>query len=205
MSSPGGTAGSRRTATRVKRGAISLSNSSHFPLMPYSNLRETCGIAARPRQTLDESGANWIGDCANTIGMVRLACSNGPAVCGANGQDDIRREAQPIPLRVCGCRRHCLRPSVRRSVRCGHRSSPIAAGHGEKPQCGPVASGSVRASTHEHTDAPHPLCLLRTHRKRPYAAAPPSSVMNSRRFIRSPRRRWRPGWGIVQDRAPWRS
>jgi hypothetical protein len=29
-------AGSRRTAARVTRGAISLSNSSHFPLMPYS-------------------------------------------------------------------------------------------------------------------------------------------------------------------------
>ena len=29
--------GSRRTAARVTRGAISLSSSSHFPLMPYSD------------------------------------------------------------------------------------------------------------------------------------------------------------------------
>ena len=31
-------AGSRRTATRFTPGAICLSNSSHFALMPYSNV-----------------------------------------------------------------------------------------------------------------------------------------------------------------------
>jgi hypothetical protein len=34
---------------------------------------------------------------------------------------------------------------------------------------------------------------------------PPSIVMNSRRFIRSPRRRERAGSGEFQDRAPWGS
>src|SRR5262245_59875371 len=33
---PAGRVGSRSTATRVTRGAISLSSSSHFPLVPYS-------------------------------------------------------------------------------------------------------------------------------------------------------------------------
>jgi hypothetical protein len=32
-------------------------------------------------------------------------------------------------------------------------------------------------------------------------AAPPSSVMNSRRFIRSPRRRGRGGWAALRGRA----
>ena len=41
----------------------------------------------------------------------------------------------------------------------------------------------------EHADAPHALALLRARRERPRAAAPPSSVMNSRRLTRSPRRR----------------
>ena len=50
------------TAARVTPGAISLSNSSHFPLMPYSNSSETGGVAARPRQALDEAGADRIGD-----------------------------------------------------------------------------------------------------------------------------------------------
>ena len=40
----------------------------------------------------------------------------------------------------------------------------------------------VRGYSHEHADAPHPLALLRARRERPAAAAPPSSVMNSRRF-----------------------
>ena len=53
------------------------------------------------------------------------------------------------------------------------------------------ASAIVRGDAHEHADAPHPLALLRARRKRPRAAAPPSSVMNSRRLIRSPRRRGR--------------
>ena len=35
-------------------------------------------------------------------------------------------------------------------------------------------------------------------------AMAPSSVMNSRRFIQSPRRRGRPAWERVQGRAPWR-
>ena len=30
--------------------------------------------------------------CTNTIGTVRVACSNGPTVAAASGQDDVRRE-----------------------------------------------------------------------------------------------------------------
>ena len=47
--------------------------------------------------------------------------------------------------------------------------------------------------------------LLRPRRERPRAAAPPSSVMNSRRFIRSPRRRGRAESVEFRGRAPWRS
>ena len=35
------------------------------------------------------------------------------------------------------------------------------------------------------------------------AAAPPSSVMNLRLFIRSPRRRWRAAAAALRGRAPW--
>ena len=55
-------AGSRRTAARVTPGAICLSSSSHFPLMPYSNCDKAGGVAARPRQAIDEAGADRIGD-----------------------------------------------------------------------------------------------------------------------------------------------
>ena len=88
------------TAARVMRGAISLSNSSHFPLMPYSN-HETGGVAARPRQAIDEAGADRIGDRANTIGTVRVACCSGPD--RAVGHDDVRRERDQLRHVVGEC------------------------------------------------------------------------------------------------------
>ena len=54
--------GSRRTAARVTRGAISLSSSSHFAAHAVFESRETGGVAARPRQAVDEAGADRIGD-----------------------------------------------------------------------------------------------------------------------------------------------
>jgi hypothetical protein len=50
-------AGSRRTAARFTFGAICLSSSSHFALMLYY---KSSGIAAWPRQTIDEAGAHRI-------------------------------------------------------------------------------------------------------------------------------------------------
>ena len=47
--------------SRTTSGAISLSSSSHFALMLYSN-SEAGDVAARPRQALDEAGADWVGD-----------------------------------------------------------------------------------------------------------------------------------------------
>ena len=39
-----------------------LSSSSHFPPMPYSNIDETGGVAARPCQAIDEARGDRIGD-----------------------------------------------------------------------------------------------------------------------------------------------
>jgi hypothetical protein len=47
--------------------------------------------------------------------------------------------------------------------------------------------------------------LLRPCRERPRRRPPPRSDMNSRRFIRSPRRRGRAGSAALRGRAPWRS
>ena len=55
-------AGSRRTAARVTPGASSLSSSSHFALKLVFEQQETGGIAARPRQTIDEAGPDRIDD-----------------------------------------------------------------------------------------------------------------------------------------------
>ena len=89
---PSGDARSRRTATRVTRGAICLSSSSHFALMPYSN---------------------WVNPVALPPGRARLSTKPAPTGSGtlhehdrhgagrllqrphgrpASGQDDVRRE-----------------------------------------------------------------------------------------------------------------
>ena len=43
-------------------GAICLSSSSHFPLNAVFEQAKSGGVAARPRQALDEAGADRIGD-----------------------------------------------------------------------------------------------------------------------------------------------
>ena len=55
-------AGSRSTPSARHPGATSLSSSSHFALKPYSN-RKAGGVAAGPRQALDEAGADRIDAC----------------------------------------------------------------------------------------------------------------------------------------------
>ena len=54
--------GSRRTAARVTPGAVCLSSSSHFPAQVVFELKKAGHIAARPRQIIDEAGADRIGD-----------------------------------------------------------------------------------------------------------------------------------------------
>ena len=51
-----------------------------FPAHAVFERDKTGGVAARPRQAVDEAGADRIGDDRNTIGTVRVACSNGPTV-----------------------------------------------------------------------------------------------------------------------------
>ena len=69
-----------KTAARVTPGAICFRISSHFPAQAVFELHEAGGVAARPRQAVDEAGADRIGDVTNTIGTVRVACNNGSMV-----------------------------------------------------------------------------------------------------------------------------
>ena len=83
----------------------------------------------------------------------------------------------------------CRRPSRNLGFRPSRLRSPIALRIG-----------------HQHADPAHPFRLLRARDERPRrrAAVPPSSVMNSRRFTRSPRRRAVAKIEERRDRAPWR-
>jgi hypothetical protein len=68
--------GFRSTATRVTRDAISLSNSSHFALMPYSNWVNPV-ILPPGRAMLSTKAAPTGSDTTtNTIGTVEVTCCN---------------------------------------------------------------------------------------------------------------------------------
>ena len=77
---PAAMAGSRMTATRVTPGAICLSSSSHFPLMPYSNRVKPVALPPGRARLSTKPAPTGSVTCTNTIGTVRVACSNGTAV-----------------------------------------------------------------------------------------------------------------------------
>ena len=83
---------SRRTATRVTPGAICLSNSNHFPPMTVFEQKETGGIAARPRQAVDEAGADRIDDEREHDRHRAGRLQQRPDCRSARGQDDVWRE-----------------------------------------------------------------------------------------------------------------
>ena len=120
------------------------------------------------------------------------------------GQDHVGRERDQFRRVSANVGRHRRWPSACRSARCGRGPAQLRQPLQERPEAG-LKFRIVRGCGQEHADAPHPLGLLRAHRERPVAAAPPSSVMNSRRFIRSPRRRARAASAARRGRAPWRS
>ena len=112
-------------------------------LQPFSRqavfeLHEAGGVAARPRQAIDEAGADRIGDDRehDRHGAGRL--QQRPHGRGASGQDDVRRERDQfrrVSANVVGI---AGAPADDRSARCGRRSSPIAADPAEMPRGGPA-------------------------------------------------------------------
>src|SRR5215471_14633076 len=93
---PAGTAGSRTTATRFTPGAISLSSSSHLPLMLNSKDAKSCDVGARSRQALDPAAADRI-DRRHEHNRHGAACLLQRAHDRAGrSQDDIRRERDQL-------------------------------------------------------------------------------------------------------------
>ena len=71
---------SRRTATCLTSGAICLSTSSHFPLKPYSNARNPVTLPPGRARLETKPAPTGSMTTTNTIGTVRVACSNGATV-----------------------------------------------------------------------------------------------------------------------------
>ena len=74
--SPGGYSGVAKDATRVTPGAICLSSSSHFPLRPYSNEVKPVALPPGRARLSTKPAPTGSTTCTNTMGTVRVACSN---------------------------------------------------------------------------------------------------------------------------------
>ena len=140
---------------------------------------EAGGVAARPRQAVDEAGTDRVDDLQNTIGTVRVACSNDATTV-------------PPPARMTSG------ASATNSAACLRMSSALPRPTGIDPQVAADGPAQLLQALQERRDAG--LCsgssaaaVISTPMRRirspccaraasgHAAAAPPSSVMNSRR------------------------
>ena len=156
-----------------------------FPAHAVFELRKAGGVAARPRQAVDEAGGDRIDDdAANTIGTVRVACSNGPTV-EVPGQDDVRRERDQFRRVFANGVGIARGPAIVDPHVAADRSSPIAAAPARTRRGGPALPDRPRQGQ-KHADAPHAIGLLRARRERPRRCRAAESVMNSRRLMDRP-------------------
>ena len=72
--------GSRNTATRVVRGATSLSNSTHFALRPNSYSVNPVALPPGRARLATKPEATGSVTCTNTTGIVRVICNSGVTV-----------------------------------------------------------------------------------------------------------------------------
>jgi hypothetical protein len=179
----------------VTFGAICLSSSSHFPLKPYSNAIKPVVLPPGLAKVSTKPAPTGSATLANTIGTVRVACNNGAIVAvpparmtsGASATNSaacLRVSASlPADQRYSTC---TLRPSVQPSCcrPCANaamrvcKSGSFAAVPAASTPMRRIRSGCCARAASGHT-----------------TAAPPRSVMKSRRFIvaiiQSLRPRWR--------------
>src|SRR5262249_45460830 len=182
---PAGRLESRRTATRVTPGATSRMSSSHFPLMPYSIDVKPVALPPGRARLWTKPAPTGSGVSVNTIGTVRVTCSNDPATApplarttsgaSARGSAAYLRmgSASPAPQRVSIC---TLPGTAQPACRNPRRNAAMRA-------CPSASSAVVDMST--------PMRRIRSLCARAAsgyaAAAPPSSDRNWRRLMRSPR------------------
>ena len=193
----GGDRGIASTAARVTPGAICLSSSSH--LIGNSELiaGESGDIAARPRHAGDEAGANRIDDVCDTIGSVLVASSSGRMV------ENPLVKITSGPVATISTARLRMRPGSPAAQRVSMRTfRPMP----QPSSCSPCMNAPWRTDASGSSAASVSSILMRRIRcgccaragTGHAAAAPPSSVMNSRRLTRSPRRRGREGSAVFR-------
>ena len=181
---PEAMAGSRSTAARVTLGATCLSNSSHFALMPYSKWVKPVALPPGRARLLTKPAPTGSVTWTKTIGTVRVASSIDPMpeppetrmTSGASATSSAaywrKRPGSPSPQRVSI---RMLRPSIRPRSCKAWTNAPTR----------PRDSGSSATDTSTPMRRIGSDCCGRAGSGHA-AAAPPSKVMNRRRFISGP-------------------
>src|SRR5262245_16283379 len=177
---------SRRTATRVTRGAICLRCSSHLPPMEYSKSSKPVMLPPGRARLSTKPPPTESATAANTTGTVRVTCCNSPKaeLPLARMTSGARATNSAAYLRV----RSVSPPPQRLSIR---MLRPTA----QPASCNPCRNAAWRACVSGSSAAWYISVPTRRTRSRdcPRAAsghvvAPPSSVMNSRRRMGLPQR-----------------
>jgi hypothetical protein len=184
---PEASVGSRRTATRVTRGSASLSNSSHFvPILYSSSMNPVvlppgrAKLATKPAPTGSTTDVNTTGnfviDCcsAPTDGLPDAKMASGMSATSSSAYSRIRL-ATPAPHRMSIL---MFPPSVHPN----RLSSARNAARRARPSGSSAAKSMSTPMRRTGLDCARAASGHAT-------AALPSSVMNSRLFTRSPRRR----------------
>src|SRR5262245_8757008 len=165
---PTDTAASRRTATRVTLGAISLSSSSHFPLRLYS--RDMNPVALPPGQAVDEASADRITDDREHDRHCAGCLQQWPHGRGARGQDDVRCERDQFRRVSTSAVGIASAPAIVDPHVAALGPAQLLQHLQERRDAG-LAFRIVRGVRDEHADAPHPLALLCERRERPRCRA----------------------------------
>ena len=142
------------------------------------------------------------GTITNTIGTVRVICCKGSHGRSASGKNHVRRKRQQFAPRLASALGIGCRPTGHRHARCGPRPSPTPAtlARMRRARACAAASSALMLMSTPMRRIRSPCCPRAASGHA--AAAPPSSVMNSRLFIQSPRRRGRAATAAQRARAP---
>ena len=165
-------------ANRRRPGTTSRKSSSRLPARSVDWYRQASDVAARPRQTRDEAGANRVRYSAKTIGMTDVACFA------------ARTALPPVTMTSTFSRTNsaaisaiALAASLRPAIldRDGAALDPTEFAQPPHKSGDPMAPGRRRACPGIRWSGACACCALRGERYA--AAAPPSSVTNSRRDV----------------------
>ncbi len=139
-----------------------------FPAHAVFEQAETSGVAARPRQALDDSQRRPDRLIAtNTIGIGAVGLQQLPQAPAASGQDDVGRERDQFRHAFANALGIARGPAVVDPHVAPIGPAQLLRAPARMPRGGTCPSASSASQVHEHADAPHPLALLRPRRERP--------------------------------------